>query len=417
MITINFISSIDDNDEEREYRCAAHRICNSEYSAPKKIPIVFHNRSNYDYHFLIKKLAEEFKKHFTCLGENTEKYVTFTVLIKKEVTRIDKNGQEITKNISYIDSARFIASSLSNLVSTFSQGIHRIKCKFAHDDMKCETCGNKYKYCDSFLKYANFKDDLIEYKLLSCNKSYQQKFGEKSKESFLNTCKFSKHHKNKFIFSLRKGIYPYEYMDNWEKFNEALLPEKEDFYSHFNMEHITDADCAHAKRVCKDFEIKNLGIYHDFHVQSNTLLLADVFGNFRNMCLEIYKVDPAKLLLALGLAWQAALKKTKVRLDLLTNIDMLLIVKEGIKGGICRSIYRYAKANNKYMKDYDKNKDSSYLQNWDVKTLCGWEISQKLLVNNFDCEKDTFQFNENFIKNCNEESDEGYFPKVNAQCL
>ena len=143
MITINFISSIDDNDAEREYRCAAHRICNSEYSAPKKIPIVFHNRSNYDYHFLIKKLAEEFKKHFTCLGENTEKYVTFTVLIKKEVTRIDKNGEEITKNISYIDSARFIASSLSNLVSTFSQGIHRIKCKFAHDDMKCETCGNK----------------------------------------------------------------------------------------------------------------------------------------------------------------------------------------------------------------------------------------------------------------------------------
>ena len=97
MITINFISSIDDNDAEREYRCAAHRICNSEYSAPKKIPIVFHNRSNYDYHFLIKKLAEEFKKHFTCLGENTEKYVTFTVLIKKKLQELIKMAKKLQK--------------------------------------------------------------------------------------------------------------------------------------------------------------------------------------------------------------------------------------------------------------------------------------------------------------------------------
>ena len=95
-----------------------------------------HNGSNYDYHFIIKELAEQFKKQFTCLGENTEKYITFTVPIEKEVTRIDKNGEEITKNICYIlqfiDSARFMASSLSNLVNNLSEGIHRIKCKFGH---------------------------------------------------------------------------------------------------------------------------------------------------------------------------------------------------------------------------------------------------------------------------------------------
>ena len=98
---------------------------------------------------------------------------------------------------------------------------------------------------------------------------------------------------------------------------------------------------AHTKRVWKDFEIKNLGEYHDLYVQSDTLLLADVFGNdvFRNMCIEVYKLDPAKILSAAGLAWQVALKKTKVKLDLLTDIDMLLMVEKGIRGGICRSIY------------------------------------------------------------------------------
>ena len=120
-------------------------------------------------------------------------------------------------------------------------------------------------------------------------------------------------------------------MDDWEKFRETLLSEKEDFYSHLNMEDITDADYAHAKRVCKDFEIKNLGEYHELYVQSDTLLLADVLEKFRNMYLKIYELDPVKFLSAPGLAWQVALKKTKVKLDLLTDIDMLLMVKKRYK--------------------------------------------------------------------------------------
>ena len=122
--------------------------------------------------------------------------------------------------------------------------------------------------------------------------------------------------------SLRKG----EYIDDWEKFNETPILEKEDFYLNLNMEDITDADYAHAKRVCKDFEKKNLGKSHHLYVQSDTLLLASVCENFRNTCIKIYELDPAKFLSAPGLAWQAALKKTKVKLDLLTNIDMLLMV-------------------------------------------------------------------------------------------
>ena len=128
----------------REYTGVAHSICNLKYSVAKKIPILFHNGSNYDYHFIIKELAKKFKKQLPCLGENVEKYITFTVPIEKEVTRNDKNGEEITKNISYIlqfiDSARFMASSLSSLVSYLFKGIHRIKCKYGYDDKKCETC-------------------------------------------------------------------------------------------------------------------------------------------------------------------------------------------------------------------------------------------------------------------------------------
>ena len=119
-----------------EYRGAAHNTCNLKYSVPKKSPIACHSESNHGYHFIMKELAEEFKKQCTCLGENTKKYITFILSIEKEVTRIDKNGEEISKNISYIlqfiGIARFVASSLSTLVNNLSEGIRKIKCKYGH---------------------------------------------------------------------------------------------------------------------------------------------------------------------------------------------------------------------------------------------------------------------------------------------
>ena len=154
-------------------------------------------------------------------------------------------------------------------------------------------------------------------------------------------------------------------------FNEASLPEKEDFYRHLNMEDITDADCRFQKQFVKILKLTKLGEYLHLFVQRDTLLLADIFENFRNMCLEIYELDPAKFVSAPGLEWQATLKKSKVKLDLLTDIDMLLMVEKGIRGGICHSIYQYAKANNKCMKDYDKNKELSDLQYRDVNNLYG----------------------------------------------
>ena len=129
-------------------------------------------------------------------------------------------------------------------------------------------------------------------------------------------------------------------MDSWERFYETSLLDKEAFYSSLNMENITDIDYRHANKVFKEFQLKNLGDYHDLYVQSDTLLLANVFENFRNKCIEIYELDPAHFLSAPGLAWQACLKKTEVRLELLTDVDMLLIVEKGIRGGISHAIHR-----------------------------------------------------------------------------
>ena len=206
---------------------------------------------------------------------------------------------------------------------------------------------------------------------------------------------------------LKKGVYPYEYMDDSEKFNETKLPEKEEFYSNLNLEDITDADYMHAKRVCNYFEIKKLGEYHDLYLESDVSLLADVFENFRKMCLKIYQLDPIRFISAPRLAQQDALKKTEIKLELSTDIDMLLMVKKGIRSGICHTINRYAKANNKYMKDDDKNKESSYLQYWDVNNLYEWAMSEWI--------EETSEFNEDFIKNYNEESDERYFLEVDVQ--
>ena len=163
------------------------------------------------------------------------------------------------------------------------------------------------------------------------------------------------------VLLLRKGVYPYEYTVGWKRFDEASLPHKKAFYTKLYLEDITDKDYTHAQKVFKELKLKNLSDYHDLYVQSDTLLLADVFQNFQNKCIEICELKPAQFLSAPGLVWQACLKKTEVRLELLTDIDMLLMVEKGIQGGICHAIHRYAKANNKYTKNYNKNIESSYL--------------------------------------------------------
>ena len=196
---------------------------------------------------------------------------------------------------------------------------------------------------------------------MSFNKDYSNKVDEKLKKWFKNTFNFSNNDINKVIFLLRKAVYPYDYISDWEKCIEAT-PEKEEFYSNLNMEDITDAEYMHAEGVCKDFEIKNLGEYCDFYLKSDALLLVDVFKNFRKICSKIYHLDFVKFLSTPRLASQAALKIAEVKLELLPDIHVLLMVEKGIRGVILHGFHRCAKVNNKYMKDYDKNKKSSYLK-------------------------------------------------------
>ena len=160
---------------------------------------------------------------------------------------------------------------------------------------------------------------------------------------------------------LRKSIYPYEYMDDWSRFAEEQLPDESDFYIGLNTEEISGIDYRHVEKVFNKFNIKNLGECHDLYFQSDTLLLVDVFENFRNVCIKVCELDPVYFLSPPGLAWQACLKKTGVKLKLITDVDMLLMIEKGVRGGICHSVYRHAKANYKDMKIYDKNNESSYI--------------------------------------------------------
>ena len=356
-----------------KYRGTAHNICNIRYKIPKEIPIVFHNGSTYDYHFIIKELMKEFEGNFECLGENTEKYITFSVPIKK---KIENKDIEITYKIKFIDSFRFMATSLS------AEDIH----------------GDKCVDCKSDFSYMKVIDEALIFRCFICKKNYEKEINKELIERFASTYKFCNNDLNKFVMLLGKGVYPYEYMDGWDKFNETSIPNKESFYSNLTMENITETDYIHANNVFKTFKLNNLGDYHDLYVQSDTLLLAYVFENFRKACIKTYELDPAHFISLPGLAWQACLKKTGVELELLTDYDMLLMIEEGIRGGICHAVHRYAKANNEYMKNYDKSKESSCIQYLDANNLYGAAMSEKLPIKGFKWANDTSRTNEKFVK-------------------
>ena len=178
-----------------KYRGAAHNICNLRYKTPKDMPVISHDGSTYDYHLMIKDLVKEFEGPFECLGENTEKYITFSVRIKKQLD----NGKTITRKTKFIDSSRFMSSSLSSLVDNLSEELHSEKCAD----------------CKSHLDYMSIKDDRLILRCFDCKKNHEKEFNEELIERFASMYKFCKKDINKFVFLLRKGVYPYEYMDNW----------------------------------------------------------------------------------------------------------------------------------------------------------------------------------------------------------
>ena len=176
---------------------------------------MFHKGSTYDYHFIIKQLAEEFEGKLECLGDNTEKYITFSVPIKKEITKKDKNGNDKITKISYktkfIDSYRFMSTSLSNLVSNLSEGLHNDRC------IECKSC----------LDYMTIKGEQLFLGVLGVKTVMKKKINKDLIQRFANIYEFCNGDLNKFILLLIKGVYPYEYMDSWQRFDEPSLPDKE----------------------------------------------------------------------------------------------------------------------------------------------------------------------------------------------
>ena len=257
-------------------------------------------------------------------------------------------------------------------------------------------------------------NEKLIFKCTDCKKEYEKDFNKELLERFANTYKFCDNDLNKFFMLLRKGIYPYEYIDGWDKFDEKIIPSKVLFNSNLTLENISETDYAHANNVFKKFNINNLGEYHDLYIRSDTLLLADIFENFRQSCLKNYELDPAHFVSLPGLAWQACLKKTNVELELLTDYDMLLMVEEGIRGGICHAMQRYAKANNKYVKDYDKKKKPSYIQYLDANNLYGKAMTKKLPVRGFRWMDDISKIDDDFVKDYDKNNNKGYILDVDV---
>ena len=186
-----------------------------------------------------------------------------------------------------------------------------------------------------------------------------------------------------FNLMKRKGVYPYDYMDSFSKFNDTKLLHREEFYSQLTDEGISEDFYSHAQNIWNTFNLQNMGEYHDLYLKTDILLLTDVSENFRKTCLTYYKLDPLHYITSPGLAWDAMLKMTGINLELITDIDMQLFIEKGLRGGISYIAHRHAEANNKYTRNYDPDKLSSYIMYLDANNLYGWAMSQPLPYGNF----------------------------------
>ena len=233
-----------------EYRGPAHEICNLQLVISNKVPVIFHNLKGYDSHFIMQEIGK-FNLNIDVIPTNSEKCMSFMW----------------GKNLVFIDSFQFMASSLEKLASNLPSS-----------------------------KYIHLEEEF--------NSSIQ--------------------------LLKQKGVYCYEYMDSFEKFCEPQLPAQEKFYSSLNNTQISDEDYKRALEIYPQFKCKNIGEYSDLYLKSDVCLLADVFENFRDVCLLYYKLDPAHYFSSPGLAWDAMLKMTGVKLDLISDINMENMIQMGM---------------------------------------------------------------------------------------
>jgi hypothetical protein len=216
--------------------------------------------------------------------------------------------------------------------------------------------------------------------------------------------------KNNLLF--RKGVYPYDYMDSLERFDERGLPKKEMFYSKLTNEHISDEDYEHAQKVWLQYNIEDMGEYADLYLMTDVELLSIVFESFRKLCKINYGLDPAHYYTTPGLSWASMLNKTHSKIELFTDVNDYDWIQSNVRGGISSSMKRYAKANNKYLPDYDEKIPSSFIVDLDANNQYGWAMSQPLPISDYCHVRDLSKFTSKYILGIPDDNIVGYILEV-----
>ena len=332
----------------------AHSACNLKARTVNFLPIFFHNLSRYDAHHIIKNLKLLPDEKLSAISRTDETYISFsiTVPVGSYRTKLGKTVT-ITNSIRFLDSFQFMSQSLDSLAKTLAQ-----------DD---------FKLLKNFFTATN---PAVDWTLLT-----------------------------------RKGVFPYSYLDSFAKFSEPLPNYGNDWKNTLTGRvDISEADYAGALKIYNLFQCANLGDYHDVYLQTDVLILADVFEKFRQVCIKVYELDPVHFFSAPNLSWEAMLITTRVKLGLLSDIDMLLFFEKGIRGGINGiGELRHFQANNKDMESFDDKKPSVYGAFYDVTSLYAGTMQQTLPLDNYEWNK-TITLKE--ILATDDDSEVGFFVEV-----
>ena len=315
-----------------KYRAAVHSQCNLKNRVDRDVVVILHNSRRYDTHLIMQKLgvvANQKGLKIDVIAKSSEDYISFSLISKHQhpTMKHKTSGQPwvFVWKLRFLDSFQFLSSSLDKLVANLLT-----KGKF------------------------NFKA------LLS-------RFPDATEHDLL----------------LRKGVYPYSYMNSWLRFYETQLPPIQSFYNELTLTDLSVQDYDHAQNVFESFRIRNLGEYHDLYVLTDTLLLADIFQSFRKFGLEHYGLDPAHYLTLPSFGWSALLKMSQIELELITDSEMYRFFENGIRGGISVIAHRHAKANNPYLPNYDSSQPNRFIVYLDANNLYGYSMIQKLPTRRF----------------------------------
>lgn len=360
-----------DKNDKAKYKVAHHDhitgefigsfccACNLKYQYKKFLPVYMHNLRGYDSHLFIKSLFYHGSSqgHVSCIPNTEEKYLSFSKKIIVDIYEDNETGsiRPIFFEIRFIDSYAMLNTSLEELV----------------ENLKKDTT------------------DVCELRKL-----------------FVNTSKAFPVDAD-FLIMTQKGVYPYEYIDDFQKLSEYQLPKRKCFYSRLKNAHISIAEYSRALHTFSHFKCKSIMDYHRMYLKADVLLLSDVLYNFKKVCMSNYHLDPTYYYSAPSLAWDSLLKMTEIELELISDYDKYLFIENSIRGGLSQISGRYSKANNRYMNDYDKTKEDVYITYFDMNALYCGAMYESLPYRGFEWNTDT-TWTEEKILTLNDDDKIGY---------